>query len=355
MRRTSAATALAAVLALVTALSGCRGAGPARVTARPATPAGTGSGASSPVTTPAAATAEVPTGTATAGPTSAQPCTVTVGSQLRERTTVTAAGAVSLLAGQLPCRSVGVWVSSFALDGAPAADPTPRFAGLYTGVRGLSARLPSIGPPCSAAAVYFSVDADDARDTSAAATAATAIRSDLAYWPAGQAPTVPAGAILAGRTSGVLAAAVTGDPSRCSPGESVATPTAAAGDCWLATAGGTGAAGGGFRATTCGAPHTHEVYWAEGLTPEQYLAQTRGGTETASTWARRHANDVCVARRGALRLAADVRPSDVFLELLWPSTLEYPPTGPAGWSRAQVVCLVCWQDGRASDRHLLHR
>jgi hypothetical protein len=64
---------------------------------------------------------------------------------------------------------------------------------------------------------------------------------------------------------------------------------------------------------------------------------------------------VCLARRSSLRLASGVRLDDVFLELLWPSSLEYPPAGATGWSKAQVVCLARWKDGSTSDRHLLQR
>jgi hypothetical protein len=253
-----------------------------------------------------------------------------------------------MLTGALPCRSVGVWVSTFTLDEDAATDPTPRFVAAYTGAAALTAKLPAVTGRCAAAAVYFSVDAAEAAQTSAAASAAAAVRGDLAYWPASTGPTVPGAPILAGRASGVLAATVVGDPSRCSPGESVATPFAAVGDCWLA-------AGAGFRTTTCGVQHTHEVYWVESLTTKAYLAQNPTQQVSASAWARQRAGEVCAARRSSLNLAHDVTMADVYLEYLWPSALDYPPTGPAGWSKAQIVCLARWQDGRPSSRHLLHR
>jgi hypothetical protein len=360
MRRVPGALPLAVALVLLT--GSC---------SRPASPIDRSSGPGSSTTAPGpaatasavAATAGL-TGETPGSPSSAPACTVTVGAQLRERTTVTAAGAVMMLAGSMPCRAVGVWVSSFALDGDAAADPTPQFAGPYTGTRQLAAKLPPVGSSCSAAAVYFSAEANDAQQTGLAAKAALAVRTDLIYWPAGQRATVPGAMILQGRPSGVLAAAVGGDPARCSPGPSLASPTAALGDCWLAApaaagipaAGspGTASAQSGFRKTTCGAQHTHEVYWVEGVTPQDYLQHRASPAESASSWARRRANEVCVARRSALRLAADVSTADVFLELLWPSTLDYPPAG-AGWSKAQIVCLVRWKDGKPSDRHILHR
>ena len=354
--------ALARVLALV--------AGPALVvgltlvacSSSPPTPPVTGR-ASGPSADPAggpAATASAGAGATAAltgagstsgGPTSTRPCPPSVGSQLRERTIVGQAGAVTLLAGTLDCRSVGVWVSSFTLDEDAASDPTPRFAGRYTGSGALTARLPEVTGRCSAAAVYYAVDADTADGTARAAVAATAVRDDLVMWPAGEAATVPTAAVLQGRPSGVLVATVTGDPSRCSPGDNVATPQATVGDCWLAAP---DSPGTGFRRTACTAPHTHEVYWAESLTPQEYLAQTRGRARTASTWARQRALDVCQARRGALRLAPGVGQADVALEVLWPSDLEYPPAaGSPTWARAQVVCLARRQDGRSGTQRIL--
>jgi hypothetical protein len=203
------------------------------------------------------------------------------------------------------------------------------------------------------------VEADTAAKSGLAAKVAAAIRADLLYWPANQSATVPGAVILQGRASGVLAAAIGGDPGVCSPGPSLASPTAAVGDCWIAGPTPPPAAGtagqGGFRKTTCGAPHTHEVYWAENLTAQAYLQDRTSPQETASAWARRQANAVCVARRTALRLAGDVGTPDVALELLWPSALSYPPASPSAWSKAQAVCLVRWKDDRASDRHILHR
>jgi len=299
-----------------------------------------------------AATAGLTGTTGGVGSTSTRPCTQTVGSQLRERTTVGSGGAVAVLAGALDCRAVGIWTSTFTLDQDAAADPTPRFVGLYTGSRPITARVPAVTGPCSASAVYFAVDADGADDTASAARAAGAIRVDLATWPAGRTATVPASSILAGRASGVLAGTVTGDPSRCSPGENIATPQAAVGDCWLAAP--DPGSGSGFRRSGCTAAHTHEVYWAESLTPQAYEQQTKGRTEPASAWARQRAVEVCQARRGSLRLAPGVRAADVALELLWPSGLEYPPaTGTSAWSRAQVVCLARWQDGKAATRRIL--
>ena len=299
-----------------------------------------------------AATAGLASGTATGnGSTSTQPCGVTVGSQLRERTTVTSGGDVAVLAGPLDCRSVGVWVSSFTLDQDPTEDPTPRFAGRYTGAQALSARLPAVAGHCSAAAVYFAVDADEAQQANRASTVAETVRSDLATWPGNQAATVPAAAILRGHASGVLVAAVAEDPSRCSPGENVATPQAAVGDCWLA---GADPSGSGFRRSACTAAHTHEVYWAEGLTQRAYEQQAPDRRPPAAAWARQRAVDVCQARRTSLRLAPGVRQADIALELLWPSTLEYPPAaGSTSWSKAQVVCLARWQDGKATARRIL--
>jgi hypothetical protein len=357
-RRAVAALLLAVALLLVSACAP-RGAEP--VTSDDPSPSATP--ASGPAPEDAAATAEVTTSASSgARSVSASECALTVGPLLRERTTVTPAGAVTVLAGGLPCAGVGVWVAGFVLDEAAAGDPAPRFAGRYTGAQPLSVRLPAATGRCGAAAVYFAGDADNGGDTGAATAAAQAVRTDLGYWPAGLPATVPGGAILQGRESGVLAATVAGDPSRCSPGESVSTPFAAVGDCWQPgsaaspSAGATARPGGtGFRKTPCTTPHTHEVYWAETLSPQTYRTQTQaqGQATSASAWAHKRAGDVCVARRSSLRLAADVRQTDVFLELLWPSKLEYPPPGAAGWSKAQIVCLVRWKDSRTSPKQLL--
>jgi hypothetical protein len=315
---------------------------PSPATSSDSGPATSGSGS--------AATAGLTTSTGVASR-SAQPCTATIGSVLRERTTVTSAGAVTVLAGALPCRGVGVWLSSFTLNEDPAADPTPRYVGGYTGAAALSARLPSVGGSCTASAVFFSLAAQDKDDTSAAGNTAAQARSDLAYWPSGQSAIVPAGAILQGRTSVLLAASVSGDPARCSLGEDVATPVAAVKDCWISVP---GTSGSSFRKTSCNAQHTHEVYWAESLLPQQYAAQALAQGISPSAWAHKRADDVCVAKRDTIALTHDVRQSDIALEFLWPSGLAYPPTG-AGWAHSQVVCLARWKDGKPSDRHLLHR
>jgi hypothetical protein len=356
-----AATALALTLTLPLAACSTRAPEPVGGSAEQSSPSTAGSSEAV-----SAATAEVtgsasPTGTSGTGTGGvAQTCALALGPLLRERTTVTAAGVVTVLPGPLPCPAVGVWTGTFVLDEDGAGDPAPRFAGRYTGAAALTARLPAAGGRCGAAAVFFSVEAGDAARTAEAGTARQAVRTDLAYWPTGQSATVPAGVILQGRASTVLAATVAGDPSRCSPGESVATPFAAVGDCWLpgrSSGGGASepAGGTGFRKTVCTGAHTHEVYWAETLTPQNYRAQTQGQNVSASAWAHKRASDVCAARGAGLRLADDVRSTDVFLELLWPSSLSYPPGGASGWSKAQIVCLVRWKDSRSSAQQLLRR
>jgi hypothetical protein len=348
---------LLALLSVVLVVTGCSST-PSRTATR--TPSGGASGplgmagsstGSATSASGSAATAGL-TGSAGAGSNPGLACTAMVGSVLRERTAAGPDGTVTLLAGALPCRWVGVWVSSFTLNEDSAGDPTPRFLGRYTGAKALSARLSSVSGTCTAAAVYFSVTAGDADDTSAAATTAVQARADLAYWPAGQQSTVPTGAILRGRVSVLLAGSVSGDPSRCSPGEDVSTPVAAAGDCWLAAGGGSGTK---FTSTSCDAAHTHEVYWAETLLPQLYAQQGKPQGISPSAWARNRADDVCAAKRGAIALAHDVRMSDIALEFLWPSGLDYPPDPADGWAHAQLVCLARWQDGKPSDRHLLHR
>lgn len=349
------------------------------VTGSPVPGAGSsnGSGPTGAGPPPSATTGGSATGSTTAGGSAGTPpaasgspggstCVDAVGAQLRERTTVTSTGLVTLLAGGLPCPGVGVWAGTFTLDADPALDPTPRFGARYTGERQLAIRLPAPAGRCGASAVFFSLDADGAGDAGAAALAAASVRADLAGWPPGAADLVPGGVILRGRSSAVLAASVVGDPSRCSPGESVSSPVAAAGDCWTAlpsdrpAGAGTPAAGADgsatrFRRTTCGEPHTHEVYWAEGLTTAQYLATGKPARLGAAAWARKRADSVCATRGTSIDLTHDVRRSDLFLEYLWPATLTYPPAAGDAWSKAQVVCLARWQDGKASNRHILHR
>ena len=308
------------------------------------------------------------------GPATGAGCDRTVGSQLRERTTVDAAGAVTVLAGALACPGVGVWVSTFALDEDAAADPAPRFVGAYTGSGVLSARLPETRARCTASAVWFDVAATTA---SPAPGGAADVRGDLAAWPADRPPTVPAATILRGRPSPVLAARVSGDPATCSPGQNVATPVAAVGDCWSTTgspsvtpsasspsasspsassisgpsATTSDVQATGFRATACGAPHTHEVFWAEDLDPRAYQQQSATRPQPAAAWARGRAQQVCQDRRGSLRLAAGNRPGDVQLEVVWPAELQAPTA--AGWPKAQVVCLARWRDGRTTATRLL--
>jgi len=338
-------------LALSLALAGCSG-----------TPQVSGIGARS--SAPARSVALTGPITGTGGG-----CDRTTGSQLRERTTVDAAGAVTVLAGALACPGVGVWVSTFALDEDAAADPAPRFVGAYTGSAVLSAQLPGTPARCTASAVWF----DATATTASRAPAAADVRVDLAGWPADRAPTVPAAAILRGRPSPVLVARVSGDPAKCSPGQNVATPVAAVGDCWLASsappapssssarpsagpsAGPSASVAGlqatGFRATACSEPHSHEVFWAENLDPKAYQQQSAKQPQSAAAWARGRAQQVCQERRGSLRLAAGNRAADAQLEVLWPADLQAPTA--AGWPKAQVVCLARWRDGRTTATRLL--
>lgn len=313
----------------------------------------------------AAGTAGLDTDRTTAS--SATTCLEAVGAQLRERTTVGRNGLVTILGGALPCRSVGIWAARFLLESDPALDSPPQFGAAYTGARQLAVRLPVTSARCTAAAVFFAVDADDQQDAIAAARTAVQVRADLASWPAGATALVPGGGILRGRSSAVLAATVVGDPAACSPGESVSSPFAAVGDCWTslpdapgsASTSATASAAAGdstrFRRTTCTEQHTHEVYWAEALTTQQFLAEGQPAGLGAAAWARKRAGEVCVTRSTALTLDDDVKRADVFLEYLWPATLAYPPSGSAGWSKAQVVCLARWTDGRTSTRRILNR
>jgi hypothetical protein len=345
-------------VAMLLVLTGCRS--PGAVTAD-SSPASSGSPG------PSTGSTTVP------GPATAAGCDLAFGSQLRERTTVDAAGRVSILAGDLPCASLGVWLARFSLDEDPSTDPAPAFVGGYTG-KALAARIAVTAQPCAAGAVFFAVDATRADATAAALTAARLARGDLSHWPADRAAVVPGGAILAGRGSVVLVGTVTGDPSGCTPGNHVSTPIAAVRDCWLGVDGspaatGTPAAGTSagapadptsepdtpFTKVSCDAPHTHEVYWVENLDPKRYLADTEDTGTAASTWARKRAETVCAAKGGSVDLAHDVAGKDIFLEFQWPSTLTYSPATTATWSRAQVVCLARWKDGKPSSRHLLHR
>jgi len=307
-------------------------------------------------------------GTGTAGTGTAGACAAVVGAQLRERTTVGATGLATVLAGALPCASVGVWAARFTLDSDPTLDPAPQFGARYTGARPLAVRIPAASGRCTAAAVFFTtVDTADSTGRDAASRAAAEVRAQLSNWPASSTGVVPGGDILRGRTSAVLAATVVGNPADCSPGESVSSPAAAVDDCWTAlpssgslTAAATASASASdgatrFRRTTCGEPHTHEVYWAETLTPREYLEEGKPAGLGAAVWARKRADAECGRRSTGLALAHDVARGDIFLEFLWPATLSYPPTGSGGWSKAQIVCLARWQDGKASDRHLLHR
>jgi hypothetical protein len=350
------ATGVAAVgLVAALALSACSGSGTDLIDPGDAKRSGTPSA-------PAGATAGL---TDTPEPSDqARPCTVTVGSELRERTTTTGNGEVTVLPGTLSCRSVGLWVSDFALDQVSGTDPVPRFVGAYTGEERLTARLPRVGGGCAAAAVFFAVDALREADADRAVEVSAAVRSDLGSWPADRTATVPAASILQGRPSAVLVASVVGDPGTCSPEENVETPFAQVGDCWLAaheassstpsaTAVQAAAEGAGFRQTACSGLHTHEVYWAESIEPDQYRQDTGGQEPAASAWARQRATEVCSEQRHVIRYATGVHAADVFLELLWPSGLTYPPGETSDWSKAQIVCLARWADGRTSDRALL--
>lgn len=299
-----------------------------------------------------AATARLDTGTPSA---STSNCQDAVGAMLRERTTVTTTSLVTVVAGALPCAGIGLWAATFALDGDPTVDPLPQFGARYTGARQLAVRLPSVAVRCTAAAVFFSPDADTSGEAQTAAATAARVRSDLGSWPADAKQLVPGGAILQGRSSPLLAASVVGDPSGCSPGESVASPIAAAGDCWTAVPAGAAASSTRFRRTTCIEPHTHEVYWAAALRTEDYLAQGQPAGLGAAAWARSQAEKVCADRSDNVTLATGVDRARVFLELLWPATLSYPPTGTNGWSKAQLVCLARWKDGKASTQQLLRR
>jgi hypothetical protein len=301
------------------------------------------------------------TATAPGGSGTPLACVETVGALLRERTTVTASNLVTVLAGTLPCAGIGLWAVTFTLDGDPVLDPAPSFGARYSGTRQLSVRLPAVTGRCAASAVFFAVDAPAAGDVGTAAETAMRIRSDLSSWPENSRGRVPGGAILQGHSSAVLAASVVGDPSQCSPGESVSTPFATAGDCWAAvpaTGRATPPAPDGsatrFRRAACTAQHTHEVYWAESLTPRQYLDEAEPGRPGAAAWARRRAERTCAKRSGGIDLASDVVRTDVFVELLWPSTLSYPPSG-TGWSKAQIICLARWKDGASSPRQILRR
>jgi hypothetical protein len=343
------------VLALV-ALTGCSPApGDAQANTSPPPGAASPNGSGSDAVTGASGNTSSTGSTGSTG----GACAATVGPQLRERTTIGSQGLVTLLPGPLPCAGIGVWIARFTLDSDPALDPAPVFGARYTGQRPLAVRIPSTAGRCSAAAVFFTPDAV----TGTAATGATEVRTELARWPANSTAVVPGGPILRGQSSPVLAATIVGDPTGCSPGESVSTPVAVKGDCWTAlppagaTSTPTAVAQGAtrFRRTTCGDQHTHEVYWAEELTTKEYLAEGKVAGRTASVWARRRADLVCARRSTDLELTHDVARKDIFLELLWPATLTYPPPSAQGWAKAQVVCLVRWQDGKSSNRHLLHR
>jgi hypothetical protein len=338
MRRT-AWLALLPVIALLLA-TGCRS--PRAVTADP------GSDPSS----AADPSAGSPTSAGSSG------CDLSVGATLRERTVVDATGKVTMIAGDLPCRTIGIWTSRFNLDEDPTTDPAPTFVGSYTG-RALISRLAPGNASCTAGALFFALDATQAAARTSAVTAARLARNDLARWPADRTPLVPGGAILAGRGSVVLVGTVMGDPTMCSPGGHVSHPLAAVRDCWLA---GVGTPGGPvndpdtrFTKVSCDAPHTHEVYWVETLSPTRYLAEAKRAAIPASTWARKRAETLCSTERTAVSLAHDVSAKAIFLEFQWPSTLRYPPSPPTAWSQAQVVCLARWKDGKPSDRHLLHR
>jgi hypothetical protein len=339
MARRAGWLALLAVLALVLA-TGCRS--PRAVTADPGTDP--------------ASVADPSTGSPTsAGSTG---CDLSIGAQLRERTVVDATGKVTIVAGDLPCRMIGIWSARYNLDEDPTTDPAPVFVGSYTG-RALTGKLTAATASCGAGALFFALDATQPAAKSSAVTAARLARNDLARWPPDRTPVVPGGAILAGRGSVVLVGTVTGDPSMCSPGGHVSHPLAAIGDCWLA---GAATAGGPandpdtrFTKVSCNAQHTHEVYWVETLSPARYREETEGAATPASTWARKRADTLCATKRTAIYLSHDVTAKDIFLEFQWPSTLRYPPSPPNAWAQAQVVCLARWKDGKPSDRHLLHR
>jgi hypothetical protein len=219
--------------------------------------------------------------------------------------------------------------------------------------------------------VYFSVDGSGSKHPTAQQAAAASARADLHDWPADRSATVPTATILRGHPSVVLAGTVSGDPSGCTAGEQVSTPVAKVGDCWLAltdppapspaakpgpsTAAALDDTGTRFAEISCNARHTHEVYWAEALDPQTYLAAGGPGEQAASAWAKQRAADVCGKRQSAVSLAHDVTGKDILLEYQWPSALTWPPTATSSWTRAQVVCLAQWKDGKPSDRHLLHR
>jgi hypothetical protein len=268
---------------------------------------------------------------------------------------------------------VGIWTSAFALDQDPAADTSPTFVATYTGSSAVSVRLPAAASTCSAAAVFFAVDGLSAADRAVIQqSAAVQARADLRLWPVNATASVPGVAILKGHASTVLAGTVTGDPSACSAGEHVSTPVAAVDDCWLARAeAGKPTPSGSalpaedtsarFTKVSCDAQHTYEIYWAESLLPQRYVADTGAvaggspGKVPAAIWARQLAGSVCGARSAKIAYAHDVTAKDVFLEYQWPSKLSWPLATPTAWSRAQVVCLARWKDGKPSDRHLLHR
>jgi hypothetical protein len=349
---------VAVVTVLVGGLAGCT----SSTGADPGT--GTGSGYAGGPPPGSAGPGPTPADDTPSSGTGGQACPEATGAQLRERTTVGATGLVTLVGGALPCSGVAVWAARFSLDSDPSLDPTPQFGATYTGASQLAVRLPATTGRCTASAVFFTRDAADASAKEAAARTATEVRGELADWPEGSTAVVPGGTILKGRASAVLAATVVGDPTGCSPGNAVSIPLAAVGDCWTAlpSTNGTGTPTGTvadgatrFRRTTCGEPHTHEVYWAEGLTTTTYLAAGKPAGLGAAAWARRHAGEVCSEKSTTLELADDVTRADLYLEYLWPGALTYPPATATSWSKAQVVCLARWQDAKASSRHLLHR
>jgi hypothetical protein len=357
-RRTGLLAGLVA-LALLTASACSTAAGDETVTA------GSSPRATPLTNPPAAASAGVEPDPQPASPSSTT-CSDDVGAQLRERTTVAASGLVTVLGGSLPCAAVGVWAGRFSLDSDPALDPAPQFGTAYTGSRPLAVRLPATTGRCTASAVFFTVDASTGGEASRGAVtrAASQVRTDLRGWPTGSIRVVPGGSILRGRSSTVLAATVVGDPSACTPGESVSIPVAAVGDCWTALPQAAGTASSTatvaddatrFRRTTCGEAHTHEVYWAESLTPKKYLATGKPAGLGAAAWARRRAGELCAERSTSIELADDVTRADIYLEYLWPGALSYPPRPATAWAKAQVVCLARWKDAHASTRHLLHQ